>query len=187
MSDGSQSDAQWLIVVTGWTGAGKSTIADAVADQLNATVTSFDWMMSGLRALPEVWEAVELPVELQRRVGWNLLGRSAEQQLRRGASCILDLVAREEVRIEWAALAARHGANFGVIECVCSDEQIHRSRVEGRQRGIPGWYELEWEWVQRGRELYILLEEPKIILDAVEPKDVNLRAVAAWLDGAHAG
>lgn len=77
----------WLILVTGWTGAGKSTVADSIAAELNATVTSFDWLMSGLRAIPAVWDAVELPVEQQRRIGWNLLGRSAEQQLRRGSSC----------------------------------------------------------------------------------------------------
>lgn len=173
--------AQHLIVVTGWTGAGKSTLAEAVAAQLNATVTSLDWVMSGLRALPEVWEAVELPPELQRRVGWNLLARSAEQQLRRGSSCVLDLVARQEIRLEWEELAARYGARFRVIECMCSDEEVHRTRVEGRDRGIPGWYELEWERVQRGRELYTPLHEPKIVIDAINPLDTNVASAMAWI------
>jgi predicted kinase len=130
----------WLVVVSGWTGAGKSTIAELVAADLGATVASFDWLMSGLRAMPEVSGQVGQPVERQRRVGWNLLTRVAEQQLRRGGSCVLDLVARDEPRQEWQQRLAERYASFAVIECVCSDIDVHRSRVEGRQRAIPGWY-----------------------------------------------
>jgi len=169
-----------LIVVTGWTGAGKSRISEHLAGDLNATVASFDWLMSGLRSLPDVWEAIELPVETQRRVGWNLLSRVAEQQLRRGSSCILDLVAREEPRREWEHLAKRYGAKFGVIECTCSDLKIHRSRVEGRVRDISGWYELEWKSVAFGRERYVPLDEPKLRLDAVLPLDSNLGEARRW-------
>ena len=167
----------WLIVVSGWTGAGKSTMAEALASELGGAVASFDWLMSALRSHDDVWSVVEQPVELQRRVGWDLLARVAEQQLRGGRSCILDLVAREQARREWEQLAAEHGAGFAVVECVCSDVAVHRRRVEGRERGIPGWYELQWEWVERGREHYQPLAEPKVVIDAVHPVSNNLRAV----------
>ncbi len=39
-------------MVTGWTGAGKTTTAELVAEQLGATVASFDWLVSGLRVDP---------------------------------------------------------------------------------------------------------------------------------------
>ena len=29
----------------------------------------------------------------------------------------------------------------------CRDAELHRARVEGRQRQIPGWYELDWDHV----------------------------------------
>src|SRR5690606_22423324 len=45
----------WLIVVTGWTGAGKSTMADLLATEIGATVASFDWLMSALRSHDDVW------------------------------------------------------------------------------------------------------------------------------------
>lgn len=135
--------------------------------------------------MPDVWEAVELPVEKQRRVGWNLLSRVAEQQLRRGSSCVLDLVAREESRREWQQLAERYGARFGVIECICPDAELHRSRVAGRQRDIPGWYELEWKWVALGREKYIPLDEPKLTLDAASPIESNLDEVSRWAASLH--
>lgn len=171
----------WLIVVSGWTGAGKSTIADLIAAEVAATVVSFDWIMSGLRTMPAIWPTIERPVEVQRRAGWNLLSRVAEQQLRRGASCVLDLVAREEARVEWHELAARYGARFLVVECLCSDLDVHRSRIEGRDRDIPGWYELDWEQVQRGRTNYAPLNEPKLLLDAVDDLATNLELVRAAL------
>lgn len=182
--DVTDESGSWLVVVSGWTGAGKSTLADGLAHEFDATVVSFDWVMSGLRALPEVWDAVETPVELQRRVGWNLLSRVAEQQLRRGASCILDLVAREEPRLEWETLARRYGARFGVIECICSDEEMHRSRVDRRDRAIPGWYELDWDQVAAGRERYEPLNEPKLVLDATSSASSNLAAARQWLRSA---
>lgn len=182
---GSADDRRpWLIVVSGWTAAGKSTVADLLAAELDATVASFDWLMSGLRAHPEVWDQIDRPVERQRRVGWSLLSRVAEQQLRRGGSCVLDLVAREEPRKEWQRLAEVHGAAFGVVECICSDADVHRRRVEGRQRHIPGWYELTWDHVERGRRRYRPLADPKVLIDAVHPIDHNLALVKEHLFGA---
>jgi predicted kinase len=170
------------VVVTGWTGAGKTTIAEALAGELAATVASFDWLMSALRSHGDVWSVVEAPVDLQRRVGWDLLSRVAQQQLRSGRSCVLDLVAREQPRKEWAQMARDHGASFAVVECVCTDLETHRIRVDGRRREIPGWYELEWEWVERGRRLYEPLDEPKVVIDAVDPVPENLRLVMRHLE-----
>jgi predicted kinase len=170
-----------LVVVSGSTSAGKSTMADAIGRELDATVASFDWLMSGLRAFPDVWAAVELPVERQRAVGWSLLSRVAEQNLRRGASVVLDLVAREQPRRMWERLAWECDATFGLVECVCSDIAVMRTRLESRQRGIPGWYELTWENVARSRANYVPLAEPKIVVDAVEPLAENLERVRAHL------
>ena len=156
-------------------------MATAVSADLGATVASFDWLMSGLRAFPEVWAAVEFPVELQRAVGWSLLGRVAEQQLRRDASVVLDLVVREQPREEWARLAARYGAAFHVIECVCSDPGVLRERIDGRTRSIPDWYELSWESVERSRADYVPLAEPKLVIDAVMPFADNLAVVREYL------
>ena len=93
-------------------------MAELMAADIGATVVSFDWLMSGLRAHADVWATIEQPASRQRRIGWDLLSRVAEQQIRGGRSCILDLVARERAREEWAGLAQRHGALFAVVECV---------------------------------------------------------------------
>jgi predicted kinase len=167
-----------LVVVSGYTGSGKSTIATAVADSMGATVVSFDWLMSALRSVPDVWAVTELPVERQRSVGWLLLGRVAEQQLRRGASCVLDLVARTPAIASWRELAEQYGARFTVIECHCSDVEQHLSRVSGRRRDIPGWYELSPDDVTRSRENYEPLPaDDKITIDTVDPLEESLNRV----------
>lgn len=171
-----------LVVVSGWPGAGKSTVADALAAALPATVVSFDWVMSGLRQFPDLWAHVELPVERQREVGWALMSRVAEQQLRRGGSVVLDLVARDAAIDHWVELAARTSAALSVIECFCDDERLHRERVENRTRAIPGWYELTWEQVQRSRQHYRPLRfDPKLVLSAHEPLGDNLAKAFARL------
>jgi predicted kinase len=179
----SEPGVRRVVLVSGCTGTGKSTIAAAIAGELGCTVASFDWLMSALRAHPDVWAAVESPVERQRAVGWSLMARVAEAALRGGGSVVIDCVAREDVRAEAAALASRHDARFDVVECVCSDESVHRSRVEGRTRDIPGWYELEWSDVQRSRDRYQPLDPPKLVLDAVDPIATNVGAALARLRG----
>lgn len=54
--------------------------------------------------------------------------------------------------------------------------------MEGRARSIPGWYELDWGRVERGRSLYQPLDEPKLVLDAIEPLAANMAAALAWLE-----
>lgn len=170
-----------LVLVTGWTGAGKSTIADAIAADIHATVASFDWLMSGLRGFPDIWLAIETTGGLQREIGWRLLSQVAEQQLRRGASCVLDLVAREGPRREWEQLAARLGASFHVIECVCSDVDVHRRLLEGRDRAIPNCYEINFEEASRVRDAYLPLDEPKLRLDAVDGLARNVAKARSFL------
>lgn len=172
---------QRLVLVGGYTGSGKSTMANAIAIELSCVVGSFDWLMSALRPFPEVWDVVELPVERQRAVGWSLLCRLAEQELRRGRDAVLDFVVREQPREALGVLADRYGARFSVVECVCSDPDVHRDRVDGRTRDIPGWYELSWPQVERSRAGYQALREPKLVIDAVNPFAHNLALVRAHL------
>jgi hypothetical protein len=110
-------------------------------------------------------------------IGWTLMERVAEQQLRRGASVVFDLVAREAAIDRWRQLADRCAATLSVIECYCEDEQLHRRRVEGRSRDIPGWYELTWEQVLRTRSGYVPLTFPgKLVLSAMDSIEHNVGA-----------
>ncbi|WP_335981897.1 AAA family ATPase [Streptomyces sp. CA2R106] len=39
------------------------------------------------------------------------------------------------------AVGARLGVPVFAVHCVCSDPVVHRARLEGRTRGIPGWHD----------------------------------------------
>lgn len=170
-----------LMVVSGWTAAGKSTIAGAIVEETGATVASFDWLMSALRSEPAVWRSVEAPSERQRSMGRTLLARVAEQQLRVERSCVLDLVADQAYIDDMSGLAHRYGAAFFVIECICSDVGLHRQRTEGRRREIPGWYELSWPEVLKVRERYVALDGRKLVIDTVQPISTSLGQLRDFL------
>ena len=67
------------------------------------------------------------------------------------------------------ALALEEGAGSVVVMTGCADAAVHRSRVEGRQRLIPNWYELDWDHVETARKAW------------VPPQDVDLvQGTVAW-------
>jgi hypothetical protein len=90
----------------------------------------------------------------------------------------------EEVptRQRWSSLASRFDARFVVIDCICSDPDVHKTRVEGRKRGIPGWHEGgNWENVAKRAAEYPRWEQDVLTVDAVNPLDENLRLVLQYL------
>src|SRR5512139_3913198 len=115
-----------LIVFTGLPGAGKSSMAEAVARELGIPVFAKDWL-----------EATLIRCALQPAkggpplgsAGYQLLTTLAERQLQLSQSVILDSVASTlSMRAEWRTLALAYQAGWSVIECICSDEAAHRDR-----------------------------------------------------------
>ncbi len=168
-----------LIVFTGLPGTGKSRIAEAVARELGIPVFAKDWL-----------EATLIRCELQPAeggpplgsTGYQLLTTLAERQLQLDQSVILDSVASTlSIRAEWRSLAQTYQAAWRVIECVCSDEAAHRNRMNVRQRGIPGWHELNWSDVEHVRAYYAPWDEERLILDAVNPLANNIAAALRYL------
>lgn len=101
--------------------------------------------------------------------GYELLTTLAQRQLMLGQSVILDSVAASATtRSTWSQLAEQYHADCRVIECICSDEFLHRSRLNGRNRNIPGWHELEWSEVQRVKQYYSAWEGERLVLDMAQ-------------------
>ncbi len=165
-----------LVVVGGLPGTGKSTLAAGIGSRLGIPVFAKDvieaslWR-SGVGAEQGSWQVAE-----------DMLTTIAGSQLDQGQGVVLDTVARVgESRAAWRAVAEQHGAPFAVVECTCSDEKLHRSRLDGRTRGIPGWYELTWEDVQRSQAKWVPWTDEHLVLDAVDPASQNLDAALAYI------
>jgi hypothetical protein len=100
-----------------------------------------------------------------------------------GHDAIVDaLVSESESEsVSWRETAARFPARWFLIECICSDEAIHRERIEGRIRGIPGWHEVGWNFVERMRAELLPLTMDRLTVDAAEPVTDNLRLVLDYI------
>ncbi len=175
-----------LVLVTGLQATGKSTMAAVAARERGAPLLGHDWAMSALRPYPELQEALDvMDPPGHRDVGWSIVWALARAQLRMGSSVVLDGVAREREVAATRLLAHEEGADSLVVMTRCDDSALHRSRVEGRHRLIPNWYELDWDHVERTRASWQPPEDVDLVLEATQSVEVNAdtlrRAIAASL------
>jgi len=169
-----------MILFSGLPGTGKSTLAETIGKQMGIPVFAKDWLeasllRSGLRST--------MDDKLLGFAGYELLTVLAERQFMLNQSVILDSVASTQtIRTKWRQLANQYQAEWRVIECVCSDEDLHRARLSTRQRHIPGWHELEWADIEKVKGYYPPWEEEHLVLDMVEPLEENVLKARAYCE-----
>src|SRR4051812_19788644 len=165
-----------LIVMSGVPGTGKSTLATSVARDLHATVLSKDVIEAAL------WRR-----GVRREQNWfgishEIVTALAGDALRRGQHVIIDTVATmEDVRRDWRDVARRTESSFVVVVCVCSNRELHRSRLVARDRSIAGWPELDWSDVERVSARFEPWTEPHLTVDAVDDSNENARRALAFV------
>jgi predicted kinase len=138
--------------------------------------------MSGLRPYPEIQETLDaMEPPGHRGVGWSLLWALARSQLRLGSSVVLDGVAREPEVEGTRRVAREEGAECLVVMTTCRDVETHRARVQGRQRGIPNWYELDWDHVSGSRAAWIPPGGVDLVLEAVDRVEENADRLRAFV------
>jgi predicted kinase len=172
--------ARTVVVLTGLPGTGKSTLADLLARQTGSPAFAGDWLLGAL-APHRILDGVDRPTVLAAY--YDLLGSLVTRQLLLGQSAVVDCVLDDAVVSAWRRNAGEHGGRLLVVECVCSDERVHRQRIEGRRRGIPGWHEVGWDHVERMRAEFRPVADKQLTLDAVDALDHNLRLLTALVTG----
>jgi predicted kinase len=158
-----------VIIFSGLPGTGKTRLAEGIARKLGVPVFSVAWLLGALARFG-VLERAD-----RGAMAYALVVNLVEHQLRLGQSAIVDgMVGSDPVRRRLRELAELHGATVRVIECVCSDEGLHRARIEARSDPVPGWPDPGWDHVVDVRELYEPWTEKRLILDSVQPYEENL-------------
>lgn len=171
-----------LILFSGIPGTGKSTLSEEIARTLHIPVFSLDWilgamLLSQLRVQQEGFYVTTAEA---------LLTMLIQRQLMLGQSAILDTPANTVAqRKRWQDLAQSYNAAFCGIETICSDMELHRRRVEGRKRGIPGWHDtVSWNHVERmrsDREAWTDDEGEHLKIDAVHPLNENVQTILKYV------
>jgi predicted kinase len=165
-----------LIVVCGLPGTGKSTVADALGETLGVPVFSVDPIEAA------IWRA-GVPASHETGVAaYEVAATLAAHQLALGLTAIVDAVSEIEIaRNMWREAARRTGTQMRVIEVVCTDEDLHRRRLEGRRRDIEGFYEPTWESVQERRKEYEQWQDERLVLDSTGDRRDNLGRALDYL------
>lgn len=178
MTDAAADPVPSVVVLTGLPGTGKSTLADLLATETGTPCFAGDWLLGSL-APWGVLTGVARPTVTGLYRG--LLSTLVTRQLLLGQSAIVDCLLDDATARQWDRHVADHGGRLSVVVCTCSDEALHRSRLDGRVRGIPGWHEIDWVHVERMRVEYPPLTVPHLTVDSVDSLEHNLAAVLAHL------
>jgi hypothetical protein len=168
-----------IVVFTGLPGTGKSTLSESLGRRLPAPVFSGDWLLGSMK--PARKQIALLDRAAYYELYESMLASLLTRQLMLGQSGVADCLLADDAIERCAAIAADHDATLSVIECVCSDIAVHRSRVDGRIRGIPGWHEIGWDHVERMRAETGSLQAERLVVDAVLPLAHNEAAVFAYV------
>ncbi|MFM2483486.1 AAA family ATPase [Celerinatantimonas yamalensis] len=156
-----------IILICGLPGSGKSTLAHELATILKLPLFSKD------RLEASVVESGLATVDNLNGVGYFLLKNLIDECEKTQQTVIVDFVAdKNRVLQFWPSLVSKEVIP---IECVCSDTNEHRRRIETRNRNISGWYELTWSDVELAINKYIPLFAERLTLDSLESIEFNTK------------
>lgn len=165
-----------LIVLSGLQGSGKSTLANALSKVLRIAVISVDPIESAI---------IQSGIERSFETGYAayLVAKTiADEQLRLGNSVIIDAAnyVKEAQKI-WEDIATKYKCDLKVIECLCGDENEHRSRIEKRKRELHGIEEVGWEDVLRRKGESEAWDIEKLIIDTSTSADSHMDEVIFYI------
>jgi predicted kinase len=157
-----------LIVLSGLPGSGKTVLAEGLSRTMAVPIFSVDPIEAAMwRAGLDKTETGVVAYEVARAL--------ADEHLRLRHAAIVDAVNPVEApRAAWRNLAAKHRVSLKIIECVCSDETMHRQRIEARVRSVAGTHELTWGQLLQRRAEYEAWTDPRLVLDTSRTSPAQL-------------
>jgi predicted kinase len=170
-----------LIVFAGLPGTGKSSLARGLARELRTAYLDKDTIKDcAMRLAGEM--SLEQGAKLAGALSYELLIDLARDNLTLGSAVVVDSPAayrtfREKIK----AMARAVKADLKLIECICTDEQMLRDRVERRGQALPAYRTRDWQTYQQDRNRFERITDPHLIVDTAESETLNLRKIRAYL------
>ena len=146
-----------LVSLSGLPGVGKTTLAKELAPRTKAVHLRVDSVEAALK------NSV-LKIHPAEDAGYLAIASVAVDNLLLGFDVIVDTVNPIEItRILWARTAASGNALLLNVEVVCSDQALHRRRVEARESDIQGLIAPDWQKVSN--RTFDPWQEDRLIVD----------------------
>jgi len=163
-----------LVVLSGLPGAGKSTLAKALAVATGAVWLRIDSIEQAIR------DAGVVPGPLDD-AGYRAAQAAARDNLVLGRDVVADCVNGWTLtRDAWRATGLASGAEVLEVEVVCSDIEEHRRRVEARASDIAGLVLPDWNAVV-GRDYHPWNRERLVVDTAGRTIDASVQTLIAAL------
>jgi predicted kinase len=168
-----------LIVMAGLPGSGKSAVAVAVGRALKFPVLSVDPIEAAMcRAGIDRTQPTGL-------AAYVVVEAVASDILALGQGVVVDAVnAVTPARQMWRELARTHETELRWIEVECSDLDLHRKRLETRNRGRGAVSEPSWTDVQLLRSEYEPWTEERLFLDTTRELTTNVALALRYVQPA---
>jgi predicted kinase len=167
-----------FIVMRGYPGTGKSTIARAIATALHAPLIDRDILRQ---------KAVDIFGNLPQvgRFSYELMFALAEEQLRLGLSVVVDMPLTYRRTYEQSQeLAKTFHMPMLVVHCQCPPE-VQKRRLEGRKGKVSEFQITSWdEWMQ-WKSRFEDFDDGGCIIDTSNPLDDSLAKVMRTIHELH--
>ncbi|HEX8599429.1 MAG TPA: ATP-binding protein [Chloroflexia bacterium] len=167
-----------LVALRGMPGSGKSTLGRAISKRLGWPIIDKD----------DVKDLIDGHCDDPGTLAYSVMFNIARRQLQQGLNVICDSPLTYASLYEQARrVADETGAKLVVLECVCSDEEEWRRRVDARREvGLPGHHMSSWEKLQGYRQtvegkVEYPVGEDRLVLDTVRPFGELVEATIEFL------